>query len=181
MQKGIIDPVVNYFNAHPNATSDELVGVLRQVKVNAAGLVLSIVPEFVGGGTLTSANGDEVRFDLRLQASRTRTDPDQAGDGPGAAWREAWGERDDHTDGELLDGFVVRVQPDAGLIGGRRVLHPRDALDASVKVEASDVNIDATFGFLNIPVRHGKIVVEADVTPPNSSTRRRRAGEHYAE
>src|SRR6185369_13683107 len=147
--------------AAPAATTDALVNALKGLSTTVSGLVVTVDPTSVSGGLLPSAQGDELQFNLTLDATRTR----QAGLDLGANVLNAGLHLDPATTVPLTSslhfGFTFGIDLRPGLNAGESFFVRVNTLGESVVVHKSNLNASAQVGLLDVQVQGASLDLSA--------------------
>src|SRR5436190_2850008 len=157
LQNQLIGPLT----VAPAATTDAVVNALKGLSTTVGGLVVTVDPASVSGGLLTSAQGDELQFNLTLDATRTR----QVGLDLGANALNAGLHLDSSTTVPLTSSlhfvFTFGIDLRPGLNAGDAFFVRISALGESVAVHKSNLNATAQVGLLDAQVQGASLDLSA--------------------
>ena len=153
LQNRLIAPLT----AVPATSSDNLVNLLKGLSSSSPDLTVTVNPASVSGGLLSSAQGDELQFNLVFDAVRT----DQVGIDLGSNVRNAGLELDPSTratlNSDLHFDFTFGVDLTPGLNAAEAFFVRVNALTMGETIHETNVNTPAKVGLLGGQVQGGTL------------------------
>ncbi|MEX0643625.1 MAG: DUF1467 family protein [Pirellulales bacterium] len=157
-------PVAAYFAADPTPTTDGLLDVLRDLSVSVGGVQIAVDPASVQGGFFATPAGNELRFDLVLQATRTTRVPFDLGAEIDEIGLKLGADAVVDVHATLEFDFSFGFDLTDGLAADEAFFIRVDGLTARLGIDATDVAFGAQLGFLSVGVAGGTIDLDTELT-----------------